>query len=311
MGVSFREAIRLAQDAGFARAALTDAAPLTGYVPNDQARGIEADPRALLPGARSVLVAAMPFAWHSAWPEGYAEVSAFYFWSQRAHEAIRALEGALTARGARVDARQNIPQKPLGVRAGFGVIGRNALLRNDAWGSCFTLRTLVTDIEPGEVSAMPAAPCGDCRKCVDACPTGALGGAGDLDTARCVRAYMMTGDVVPEPLRAAMGTRLLGCEGCQRACPHNAHIAAVPPEPAPFAMAALLRGDRRDLDEVAARIGWNEARLQRVQAQAALAAGNSGDAQFLPALRALAQSDRPVVARHASWAAERIAEHLR
>ncbi|MDR0897087.1 MAG: hypothetical protein LBN04_04450 [Oscillospiraceae bacterium] len=294
---------------GFARAVWLPAERLKGYEPNREAtrQGIVDDPRQLLSGARSVLVAAMPFAWFSPWPKGHAEVSAFYFLSQRAHKAIAEWAEALRAEGVSVDARQLLPAKMLGKLAGFGTIGRNTLLRNDEWGSCFTLRTLVTDREPdAAIDPLPARDCGDCRCCVEACPTGALDGKGNLNTERCLRAHMMNGEVTPPDLRKPMGSRLLGCEICQRVCPHNARVPQIAPPCEPFRLAKLLNGRRADLDAVGEAIGWNEARLQRVQAQSALIAGNSGDASHREALQALRNHPRPAVSEHAAWALERL-----
>ena len=302
-------ATKLSAQCGFSYAALLPAEPVAGYAPSAEAvrQGIVHDPALLLPGARSVLVVAMPFVWHSPWPMGYGEVSAFYFTSQRAHEAIQRLGEVLSAQGVSVSVKQNLPQKRLGERAGIGLLGRNTLLRNAAWGSCFALRVLVTDIPPGPPpKTMPAPKCGSCRRCVQACPTGALRDDGTLDTTLCLRSYMMSGETVPEALRPHMGVRLLGCEICQRACPHNGAMPVSAPDVSAFSLDALLCGKKRDRDEIARHIGWNEARLQRIQTQATLAAGNSGDPQYLPALQALVHHERYAVAEHARWAINRL-----
>ncbi len=310
MPVTAEGAARLAVFCGFARAALLPAEPVAALLRSPEAKPNNAfqDPYSLLPEAKSVLVAAMPFHWYGPWRQENAEVSSFYLHSQRAHEAIVRLADALSAQGARVSRSQDLPQKPLGRDAGFGVIGKNTLLRNTAWGSCLTLRTLLTDIEPGaRPEPMDAAPCGDCRRCADACPTGALDGQGNLDTGRCLRAHMMGRDPVPEALREAMGVRLLGCEICQRACPHNAEVPTVAPEgESLFAIGTLLKASRADLDAIGGAIGWNEARLTRVQAQAALASGNTGHRAYVGALAGLTEHERPAVAEHARWAVDRL-----
>lgn len=294
---------------GFARAVMLPATPVTEYAPGpSDMRVAHIDPCDLLPGARGVLVMAMPFAWHTPWPQNTAEVSAYYFQSQAAHLAMRGLANYLKEKGVAVSTDQHLPLKLLGRNAGFGVIGRNCLLRNDAWGTCFALQLLVTDIEPeDELSPlMPATPCGACTRCVEACPTGGLVGNGRLDTARCMRAHMLYGRPVPEALRAPMGQRLLGCEICQRICPHNRHIACTPPPQGPFAIDQLLTANRGILDALAVLIGRNEARKMRIQAQTALAAGNAGDPAYLPLLQALADGETSAAQTHALWAIDQI-----
>lgn len=306
--MTWEEAVCLAAREGFARAVLLPARVLSEYAPDAQDRRVDnIDPFALLEGAKSVLVAAMPFDWFGPWPEGAAEVSAYYVFSQKANEAVRRLGEALSGLGAQISDSQRLPLKLLGREAGFGVIGRNCLLRNDAWGSCFALRILVTDIPPQPApERMPAAECGDCSRCVSACPTGALRGNGRLNADRCIRAHMLGGDPVPEALRAAMGTRYVGCETCQRACPANALIRRAAPEAEPFAIGPLLEGGKPRLEAVAALIGANTARKRRAQAQAALAAGNSGNAGYLPALHALAAHEQPAISEHAKWAIDQL-----
>lgn len=304
------KAIELAISAGFSRAVFLPVHTILEACKNlpNNIPGIVNDPQMLLPSAMSVLVVAMPYTWYASWPEGCGEVSAYYYQSQKAHIALRLLVEKLTAQNARVDARQVLPMKRLGALAGFGVLGKNSLLRNVLWGSCFSLRTLVTDIESEQgYGVMHSQTCGECTNCIEACSVQALDGSGKVDTARCIRAFMMNGQITPEPLRKAMGTRLLGCEICQRVCPHNAMRPSMQvPEPDCFAVDKLLTGKRVDLNDIAIHIGWNEARLQRIQAQAALIAGNSGNPMYVPALQRLGNHQNNTIATHATWAAERL-----
>lgn len=258
--------------------------------------------------AKSALLMATPLDVFSDWPEGYAEVSAYYFQSQRAHEAMRNVAETLRAKGVWVETKHALRLKPLGQAAGLGLTGRNTLLRNNRWGSSFTMRALLTDVEPqeGTLEGFAAHPCGECRRCVDACPTKALSLDKGFTRALCLRHHMMSGEVVPEAMRKAMGMRLLGCEICQRACPHNAGARAVPPDAEPFALNTLLRLNAEDLLRIARRIGSNEARKERLLAQTALVAGNSVDGTYAEALEALLTHPREAVRVHARWALDMI-----
>lgn len=315
MRVSWESIVSHAAFYGFDRIALVPAQPLL-FTPNIEStrQGILGDPSEYLANAVSVLVAAMPFQWFGAWPHGTAEVSAFYYQSQRAHFGIRALGKWLADQGVTVSNRQELPQKILGEIVGFGTIGKNRLLANAEWGSCFALRILITDLPPekGMLASMPEAmACSTCTRCSDACPTGALDGLGSFDSTKCLRSYMLAGVVVPTALREKMGSRLLGCEVCQRECPRNRAIIKQPPDNAEiFSINRLLAGSRSDLDEIGNAIGWNEARLQRIQAQAALIAGNSQNPNYLSLLHALKDHKRPSIAEHARWAIGKIERGL-
>ena len=308
-----RDALNAARAVGFDAAALLPAEALA-YQPNAEAarQRVEGDPRALLPQAKSVLVMVSHFTWFSAWPEDCAEVSAFYFQSNQTYRAMKTAADALRAQGALVDDRQRVPAKMWAARAGFGAQGRNTLLCSNEWGTCVTLQTLVTDVEPESAIARPVPTideaCGACRRCVEACPAGALDGRGNLDPEKCLRAWQFSGKATPEALREKNGMRLLGCEICQRVCPKNARLPQIAPPCAPFELERLLRFDKAARAEVGALIGANEARPGRVLAQAALAAGNGGNRAHRPLLEALCAHENVVVAEHARWAVERLDE---
>lgn len=311
MRMAKEEIVSLARRCGFPYARLWPARPIAfSHHPESLRQGIVEDPASVMPGARSILLLLWPYPWHTKWPAKNGEVSAFYFASQRAHAALGALARALRARGVAVSESQALPKKLLFASASLGRVGRNTLLRNDRWGSSHALQILLTDLEADESRDEPplsASACGSCQRCVQACPTQALDGEGNLDVSRCLRTYMLSGKVVPEALREKMGARLLGCEVCQRACPHNRVVEMVaPPAEESFSMAALLEGKRAAVQDIATRIGVNYARKERLQAQAALCAGNSGDISLLPYLEPLARHERPAIALHAGWAMQRL-----
>lgn len=119
---------------------------------------------------------------------------------------------------------------------------------------------------------------------------------------------MMTGKAVPEDLRSAMGNRLIGCDECQKCCPHN------PLPPAPTGKAEKLDDILADIklycEKMRPRIGSNLTIPNRVLAQACVIAGNSKDTSNLSLLNKLCDHPSAIVAEHATWAVHQLEQRL-
>jgi epoxyqueuosine reductase len=122
-----------------------------------------------------------------------------------------------------------IPEKALAIRAGLGFRGRNTLVIHPRHGSTFVLGGLLVDRDLPAPEPV-AASCGTCRRCIDACPSGALSPDGFLDARRCLSTFTTGGRSIPPPPDLPRGSYAHGCDACQDACPFNAGEG-----PAPYA----------------------------------------------------------------------------
>ena len=105
-------------------------------------------------------------------------------------------------------------------RAGLGLVGRNGLLITQEFGSFVYLGEIITNIE-FEPDEQVGASCGDCMRCVEACPGGALLGDGKLDGKKCLSYITQAKGVMPPAYRRKIGNVIYGCDICQLVCPHN------------------------------------------------------------------------------------------
>ena len=118
-----------------------------------------------------------------------------------------------------VDANQHVDREAA-ARSGVGFYGKNTMLITRRHGSWVVLGTLVTDVEL-EPTPPLGLDCGECRLCIDACPTGALDEPGTLDATRCLSYWTQAPAAFPEPYRDHLGAQVYGCDICQDVCPWN------------------------------------------------------------------------------------------
>ncbi len=342
------ELVRLAQECGFELAGVARAEPLGEFdfyrewveagmagrlqYLTDHRAALRADPRSLLPEARSVICVGKLY--NTAAP-GSAAVSGSsrgwisrYAWGDDYHAVVRdglrrLLQKLRERTRAHFAARITVDAAPLleralARRAGLGWIGRNTCLINQRYGSWFFLGELLVslELEPGQP---PPDRCGTCMRCVEACPTGALvptgrreGPAWTLDARRCISYLTIEWrGTIPPDLRPNVGHHVFGCDICQEVCPWNrkapftAEPGFQPREYAP-SLADLAALDepqfaRRFADSPVRRAG-HEGLLRNV----AVAMGNSGRMEWRAALERMASTASPLVAEHALWALARL-----
>jgi epoxyqueuosine reductase len=333
-GADLRRALELrARELGFARFGVAAAAPIEpagsrlhawvdagrhatmGWMADTA--DVRADVRheGMLPSARTVVVLVTPYARDEGVPPGVGRV-ARYARGRDYHNVVgkRLRKLASIVREAGHDARASVDSLPVyerawAERAGVGFIGKNCCLIVPGIGSHVFLSTLVTSAELPVDSPMKPR-CGECRLCLDACPTEAFVDARELDARRCISYLTIEhrGPIDPD-LRAATGDWLFGCDACQDVCPFN-RTAAIPPEATePFASRqgidaeSIVALDDSTFDVLTRGSPLRRARREGLVRNAVTVLGNTRDRRHLPVLREMAAADpSPVVRDAASWA---------
>jgi epoxyqueuosine reductase len=220
--------------------------------------------------------------------------------------------------------------------AGLGWLGKNTLLLNQQIGSYFFLGVILTTLELqptlGEHSAPPADRCGSCRRCLEACPTGAFVAPYVMDARRCI-SYLtieLRGSV-PEEFREPIGNHVFGCDICQDVCPWN-HRAPITEAESfqPRTVALAGRPEERHslyrpelewlagMSEEEFREGFRDSPIKRTKwrgmvRNACIALGNArlptdfGARQRIRTLlERLSRASDPVLAESAQWGLSRI-----
>jgi len=200
--------------------------------------GLRGHPNRLLPGARSVIVAAMNYAVADAdaVPVGpsHGEVARFARGTDY-HRVIRGrlrlLAEELRQLAPEARCRATADSAPMMERdfaqlAGLGWCGKNTTLITEQFGSWVVLGTLITTAELTPDAPMADSRCGSCRACLDACPTGALVAPFRLDARRCLSYWTIEHrGPIPDEMAERLGGRVFGCDACQQACPYNRNTA--------------------------------------------------------------------------------------
>jgi len=202
-------------------------------------------------------------------------------------------------------------------RAGLGWYGKNTNLLLPGQGSWFVLGSVVTDAPLRAADQVVADGCGACRRCLPACPTGALVAPGVLDARRCLAWLLQAPGIFPTNYRVALGGRIYGCDDCQEACPENSGDkrpggSGRDPGPADQVMVDLVEMLVANDEDLLARFGrWYIPQRQPryLRRNALVALGNIGDGRdrrVSDALRRCLADPDPLIRAHAVWAAARL-----
>jgi len=281
------------------------------------------DPQLVLPGAKTIVVLGMSY-WQGEAPTADNPAAtgrvARYAWGDDYHDLIekklREFEALFIAHGGvqkrYVDTGPML-ERDHAATAGLGWQGKSTMLISRQLGTWFFLAEILTtlEIEPDE----PAHDhCGNCTRCITACPTGAITAPHQLDARRCV-SYLTIENPgpIPEEYRQQIGDRIYGCDDCLAVCPWN-RFAKVSHE-STFAAREFVHGfalrDFLALDDEQFRTLFRKSPIKRIKRprflrNVCVALGNVGQPDDLPALRRAAEDPHPLIADHARWAITQI-----
>lgn len=209
-----------------------------------------------------------------------------------------------------------VMEKPLAAKAGIGWQGKHTNLVSRGFGSWLFLGEIYLAF------ALPPDPpekdhCGSCRRCLDACPSGAFPAPYRLDARRCI-SYLTIElkGAIPLELRPLIGNRIFGCDDCLAVCPWNKFARASREsdfEPREGLSAPSLAALSR-LDEKAFRLRFSASSVKRLGRDRFLrnvfvAIGNArkGDEALIEAARCGLDDPSPLVRASAAWAFLRLA----
>jgi epoxyqueuosine reductase len=302
------------------------------YLADERSRERRRNPNLILPGCRSILVLAIPYSNpsnpHDSPPEN-GEVRgkvAAYAWGADYHlvlpERLKALVKFIEEQAGRPVANRwytdtgPILERDLAQRAGLGWIGKNTCLINPKQGSYLLLSEIFLDLELEPDPSFNTDQCGTCTRCIEACPTDCILPDRTLDSSRCI-SYLtieLKDDISPD-LRPFMGNWVFGCDICQMVCPWN-RFAPPNGDPAFTPREDTAQPDLiRELELTSQEFNrkYKDSPIQRAKRRGylrnvAVALGNEGAPESIPALEKAQQDTEHLLKNHAAWAIERIGQ---
>jgi epoxyqueuosine reductase len=220
---------------------------------------LRVNPYKLLPGAKSVICFLMNY-FPLADQENKIPKISKYAYGKDYHEVIRPkLQeilfrmktefGDFHGRGF-VDSAP-VLERSWAVHSGLGWVGKNGNLIHKKSGSFFFIATLIVDLELEYDAPVVADYCGSCTRCIDACPTQAIGPDKDVDGSKCISYFTieLKDLLIPESVKGNFDNWLFGCDTCQDVCPWN-RFSKPTTEPAFKPVAEILHFNEKDWEEL-------------------------------------------------------------
>jgi len=197
---------------------------------------LRVNPELLVKNAKSVIVFLYNYYPAKMMDTNSAYLVSAYAYGRDYHDVIREKLNILIAK-----LREQIPEisirgfvdsapvleRAWATRAGLGWIGKNSMLISKRNGSYFFISELITDAQLEYDTPMGGDYCGDCSRCMDSCPTGAITDLRVVDANKCISYLTIENkDEIPEAFRGQYKQWIFGCDICQQVCPWNRYSTA-------------------------------------------------------------------------------------
>jgi epoxyqueuosine reductase len=191
------------------------------------------DPRLLLPGAKSIIAAAVNYFTPHAHPDSPdAGKISRYAWGDDYHDVVKGKLSALLewikSEVPGINGKVCVDTVPMmdkawAVRAGLGWIGKHSNVITQECGSWVFLGEIVLDVELEYGREIVPDHCGSCTRCIDACPTSAITEPYVVDSRRCISyaTIELRDEKLPPHIEENLNGWLYGCDICQDVCPWN------------------------------------------------------------------------------------------
>ena len=282
-------------------------------------------PEKILPGCQSIILVALNyFQKTNPLPKGHGRI-ARYAWGRDYHKVLgnklKKIVAELQKLHPRAKFKFNTDATPLLERAyakeaGLGYIGKNTMLISKPFGSWILIGEILTTLElPEHQLDLNHGSCGSCRKCLEACPTGAIVKPGVIDARKCISYLTIEHKgLIPAELHSKIGDRLFGCDACQECCPQNLR-SKITEEPDflnhKIGESISLKGileikTDEEFEQKFAGTPLMRAKREGLLRNACIVATNTNSQELLPLLQKLSQDKNSVIASHAKWATEKL-----
>jgi epoxyqueuosine reductase len=199
------------------------------YLARDTGKRI--NPESLVPGAKSLIVTGLNYYTDKKQTEPGVPVLSIYAFGEAYQDVIKRKLYELLAFIRSIDPEADgrpfsdsapLLEKAWAAEAGIGWQGKHSIVINKKTGSYFFIGALILNIELEYDKPVTGDYCGNCRLCIEQCPTNAINEDRTIDARKCIANLTIENrGPIPDEIIPKLGGRVYGCDRCQEVCPWN------------------------------------------------------------------------------------------